>query len=532
MTAARYGLVAGVVNNKIYAIGGLNSGNYLTTVEEYNPATNTWTNCGTPAPGNACTPMPTARSYLAYGVVNNKIYAIGRWNGSSYYLNIVEEYDPATNTWMAKAPMPTGRGGLAVGVVNNKVYAIGGGGTLPTVEEYNPLTNTWTNCGGTCASMPTSRAWLAIGVVNNKIYAIGGYDGSNHLNIVEEGTFSGSLPAWNNPPTANAGADKVVEVNTSVSFTGSGTDFENDTLSYAWDFDYQGGVFTTDAVGQSVSHTYATAGTYTVVLQVTDSKGAWNRDSLVVTVPGMVYVPAGNFTMGSSSGEIDEQPVHTVYLSPYYIDKYEVTNSQFAQFLSAGNGSHYDSQMKITQSGSTYTAQSGYEAHPVVYIGGVNSSVDWNGAKAYCEWAGKRLPTEAEWEKAARGTDGRTYPWGEGLSGTRANYWNSSDPYDNGTTPVGYYNGVNSGTVDSPSPYGAYDMAGNVWEWVSDWYDSTYYSSSPSSNPQGPSSGTYRVLRGGVWDNYTDALRAAARGYSNPPYRSDRLGFRCAKDGP
>jgi len=226
--------------------------------------------------------------------------------------------------------------------------------------------------------------------------------------------------------------------------------------------------------------------------------------SIVGPTGDMVYVPAGNFTMGSSSGESDEQPVHTVYLSPYYIDKYEVTNSQFAGFLSAGNGSHYYSSMMITQSGSTYTSQSGYGNHPVVYV-------NWNGAKAYCEWAGKRLPTEAEWEKAARGTDGRTYPWGEAdpsASPYRANYYLGTNGAGDGyqeTAPVGSF-------PAGVSPYGAYDMAGNVWEWVADWYNSTYYSSSPSSNPQGPSSGTYRVMRGGSWDGTTDYLRAADRG--------------------
>jgi formylglycine-generating enzyme required for sulfatase activity len=224
--------------------------------------------------------------------------------------------------------------------------------------------------------------------------------------------------------------------------------------------------------------------------------------------------------MGSDSGYSDEQPVHTVYLDAFSIDKYEVTNGQFAQFLSAGNGSHYYSSMRITKSGSTYTAQSGYGNHPVVYV-------DRNGAKAYCEWAGKRLPTEAEWEKAARGTDGRTYPWGEsdpGVSPYRANYYlginGAGDGYQE-TAPVGSF-------PAGVSPYGAYDMAGNVWEWVSDWYSSTYYSSSPSSNPQGPSSGTYRLLRGGSWyDNNPYFLRAAFRYGDYPDNRYASLGFRC-----
>jgi N-acetylneuraminic acid mutarotase len=188
MTTARYGLAVSVVNNKIYAIGG-SSG---TTVEEYDPATNTWTNCGTPAPGNGCTPMPTGREGLAIGVVGSKIYAIGGTTGPSPFAT-VEEYDPATNTWTTKTSMPTGRYYLAVGVVGSKIYAIGGysGGYLTTVEEYDPATNTWTNCGtpapgNGCTPMPTARTGLAVGVVNNKIYAIGGLNSSGNLTTVEE----------------------------------------------------------------------------------------------------------------------------------------------------------------------------------------------------------------------------------------------------------------------------------------------------------------------------------------------------------
>jgi N-acetylneuraminic acid mutarotase len=329
MPTGRKSLVVGVVNNKIYAIGGWNG--YLTAVEEYDPAADQWT---------TKTPMPVSQIEAAVGVVNNKIYVIGGSISGNYYSTIVSEYDPATNQWTTKASMPTGRHFLAVGVVNNKIYAIGGAGsgdiTLATVEEYDPATNTWTNCGGTCASMPTARYVLAVGVVNNKIYAIGGcsnvgcspstlstveeYDpaantwttktsmltarqgfavgvvnnkvyaiggwSGGYLTTVEEGTFSGSgsFPAWNNPPTANAGADRSATVGVSESFTGSGSDQEGDSLSYAWDFNYQNGEFTIDSTLQNPTYTYTATGTYTVVLRVTDSKGAWNQDSLTVWV--------------------------------------------------------------------------------------------------------------------------------------------------------------------------------------------------------------------------------------------------------
>ena len=239
---------------------------------------------------------------------------------------------------------------------------------------------------------------------------------------------------------------------------------------------------------------------------------------------GMVQIPAGIFIMGSNSGDSDEQPVHNVSLTEYYIDKHEVTNTKFARFLSAGNDSYYDTKMEIIPSEDIYIAQLNYENHPVVYI-------DWYGAKAYCEWEGKRLPTEAEWEMAARGTDGRTYPWGDGIDGTRANFWDSGDPYDNETTPAGYYNGFNNGTKDSPSPFGAYDMSGNAWEWVSDWYDSSYYSYSLSINPQGPGSGNYRIVRGGSWVFNSNNLRTAYRYSLDPSGKFSYTGFRCVRDG-
>jgi sulfatase modifying factor 1 len=266
--------------------------------------------------------------------------------------------------------------------------------------------------------------------------------------------------------------------------------------------------------------------------------------------PGMVLVHAGEFTMGSTTGFANEQPVHTVYLDAFYIDKYEVTNAQFQQFIDAGGyttPAYWSTAgwSERTSRGWTqpeYWSSGDYHSGPAWPNFPVNG-VSWYEAEAYANFAGKRLPTEAEWEKAARGTDQRTYPWGDSINGSRANYWDSGDPYDNGTTPVGFYRGPQPfsqplgqpfQTVDSPSPYGAYDMAGNVWEWMADWYQSDYYSVSPSSNPPGPASGRSRVVRGSAWNIDTIFLRSATRlsNLSYPYIRLYNVGFRCARTLP
>jgi len=249
---------------------------------------------------------------------------------------------------------------------------------------------------------------------------------------------------------------------------------------------------------------------------------------------GMVYVPAGEFIMGSDKGHRDEQPVHTVYLDAFYIDRTEVSNAQFAQFLNEQSNQQEGGvtwldigawHCLITESGGQYQPKSGYEDHPVI-------EVSWYGAEAYCQWAGNRLPTEAEWEKAARGTDGRTYPWGNTFDGSKGNFCDKNCTYDHKdpsmddgyarTAPVGSY-------PAGGSPYGALDMAGNVWEWVADWYDGGYYAASPESNPKGPASGDSRVIRGGSYSNNEANVRAAYRGSFAPDVPYSWVGFRCAR---
>jgi formylglycine-generating enzyme required for sulfatase activity len=217
-----------------------------------------------------------------------------------------------------------------------------------------------------------------------------------------------------------------------------------------------------------------------------------------------VLVPAGSFTMGDD----EESPRRKVYTDAFYMDKHEVTTAQYARFLEA-TGSVGEPEgwedVKLDETGKL----------PVV-------GVDWNDADAYCRWAGRRLPTETEWEKAARGTDDRLYPWGD-------------DPPDSArvhfgrTAPGGYQGGLaNAGSsTGDTSPFGVRDMAANVSEWVADWYDDGF-ATNDLRNPVGPSTGTGRVIRGAGWDENEGRLKATMRFHASPDTRLDDLGFRCA----
>ena len=231
----------------------------------------------------------------------------------------------------------------------------------------------------------------------------------------------------------------------------------------------------------------------------------------------MLYIPAGEFEMGSEEGDSDEQPVHTIYVDAFWMDETEVTNEMYSQCVNDGS---------CNKPGGSYYGDVSYADHPVV-------SVDWNDSASYCEWVGGRLPTEAEWEKAARGgVEGEAYPWGDAFDCKKANA-DDETLIDDYVVPGGAncdgYNRTSPAGSFSPNGYGLYDMSGNVWEWVNDWYASGYYVNSPSSNPSGPSSGEYRVLRGGSWLNYNDSLRSADRGWINPTYSNNYLGFRCSR---
>jgi len=241
----------------------------------------------------------------------------------------------------------------------------------------------------------------------------------------------------------------------------------------------------------------------------------------------LVHIPAGEFLMGASADDPyaleDESPAHTVYLDAYWIDRTEVTNAMYARCVSDGGCTPPALQSSLER--SAYYAEASCGGYPVIHV-------TWDQAQAYCIWAGRRLPTEAEWEKAGRGTEGRLYPWGdESPTGAMANLCGNEcrmeprDPViDDGfadTAPVGFF-------AEDVSPYGVLDMAGNVDEWVADRGQADYYSVSPEINPSGPTRGDTRVIRGGVFAIIPRGARLTARSFLLPATSSEYTGFRCA----
>ncbi len=239
---------------------------------------------------------------------------------------------------------------------------------------------------------------------------------------------------------------------------------------------------------------------------------SWPTGAVVNEEDGsvLVEVPAGEAIFGSPQGEgvADEHPQFRLSLPAYYIGVTEVTNAQYRRFVEATG-------REAPQHWANGTIPNGLDNHPVV-------NVSWEDAAAYCEWARGRLPTELEWEKAARGTDGRIYPWGDEWDPSKCRNTFNGELVGQETAPVGSY-------PSGASPYGVLDMTGNVWEWCSDWYDEAAYARYASGDLTPPPSGRCRVLRGGSWALNALSPRAACRGGAEPSGRKDRDGFRLAK---
>ncbi len=242
----------------------------------------------------------------------------------------------------------------------------------------------------------------------------------------------------------------------------------------------------------------------------------------------MVLIPAGEFVMGSDKKKDrlayrSEIPQRVVYLDAFLIGKFEVTALEYLKFVLATDRSP---QLDWRYDGGNF--QDTMAHHPIMHV-------SWYDADAYCKWAGKRLPTEAEWEKAARGIDGRLFPWGQEYAGpTRANFGRTglSGPVRDRPERLLLYPPIIS--VDryenAVSPYGLYQTIGNVSEWVSDWYDQDYYKTAPDRNPKGPDTGSQKAFRGGGWMDSTTTMRAAMRNGTDPKTRINWMGFRCAQD--
>jgi eukaryotic-like serine/threonine-protein kinase len=222
-----------------------------------------------------------------------------------------------------------------------------------------------------------------------------------------------------------------------------------------------------------------------------------------------VEVPAGTFSMGSDTGAPDERPIHRVSGSGFMMDRYEVTNARYAACVKEGACS--PPALLSSFKRAEYFGVPELADYPVIHV-------SWGQAASFCVWAGGRLPTEAEWERAARGTeDARTYPWGDDApSCDKANFAGCVGDTDRvGRRPAGQ------------SPYGAFDMAGNVWEWTADWYEAGYYSRSPDQDPTGPDAGQMKVMRGGCWVSGANSLRATCRKAELPGLWAPNVGFRC-----
>ncbi len=330
-------------------------------------------------------------------------------------------------------------------------------------------------------------------------------------------------------PVADAGPPLTVAVGTIVRLDGSGSlDADGDSLSYRWSVGNNPGepVTLSDSTAVSPDFTPTLLGSYVFGLIVNDGISASLLDTTMVTVvaqvyakrSGMIEIPAGGFRMGSESGLAGETPVHTVDISTFWIDSTEVTAVQYAVCVNGGGCT-----TPAQRPGCTFGLDERAD-HPI-------NCVDFAQAETFCGWAGKRLPTEAEWEKAARGPhDERRFPWGN----EDPNLYLITSP----EARLLNYNNVTGETAavgqhpDGVSPYGVHNMAGNVMEWVADWYAPDYYAVSPTSDPPGPASGQQRVARGGHFLAFREVVTVTVRNRTQPATSDPVIGFRCGRTEP
>jgi formylglycine-generating enzyme required for sulfatase activity len=423
-------------------------------------------------------------------------------------------------------------------------------------------------------------------------------DGDGFLDLAVADWYSSTLSVLFNDGTGSFATRVPYDVSTSPSCVAAADfdlDGDTDLALSSYGVDFEPGVLTlllNDGTGVLVDAGTHVVGTNPLSLAVADLDSDFDSDVVIahyhddnatvflnLTEPAPFrLIPGGEFAMGDHHGvgDPDERPVHDVFLDPYFMSVYETTNHDYVRFLNdahpsdlkvvngivygvADSGNNYaycdtsdaSSQSRIIWDGSTFEIEPDKHDHPVVYV-------SWYGAAAYANWLsgddglqpaydletwtcdfdadGYRLPTEAEWEFAARGgAHGPylTYPWGDALDGSMANYQWSGDPFegpDPETSPVGYFDGNQTPPgADMANGYGLYDMSGNVFEWCHDWYSNSYYSTSPYDNPIGPPTGVDRVLRGGAWTSIPTYLRCASRIMRVTDFRMNDYGFRLVR---